>query len=301
MLNDAHLDHRDRRAARRPTTVRSTAGRDCAPRRAASNRRPGLSRSWNSSRSAARRSRWRDRRRAGDPAVQLVRAPPGDAEAGFVDRDRQTRKYLPSIRSVFLGNWIHDTLFQRGSFLRALDTLSDATGANVRLGVRNGIHVRYAHISWPGGHPDLTHLRPGMLIPICQDALGRMLLVGAGEREARGIVRHANADAATRRLAASMSRTSWRRCADVPRQRLRRVPRLRDARRMRSCRAASGSLRRPRRNRPRRGGGAAGERAREASRGLAGHRRSLVAAGHSAPSRRSLRLTEPRSGSRSCM
>ena len=132
-------------------------------------------------------------------------------KAGFIDRNRQTRKYLPSIRSVFLGNWIHDTLFQRGSFLRALDTLSDATGANVRLGVRNGIHVRYAHISWPGGHPDLTHLRPGMLIPICQDALGRMLLVGAGEREARGIVRHANADArpTSRR---SMSRISWRRC-----------------------------------------------------------------------------------------
>ena len=116
-------------------------------------------------------------------------------KAGFIDRNRQTRKYLPSIRSVFLGNSIYDTLFQRGSFLRALDTLSDATGANVRLGVLNGIHVRYAHISWPGGHPGLRHLRPGMLIPICQDALGRMLLVGAGEREARGIVRHANADA----------------------------------------------------------------------------------------------------------
>jgi DNA-binding IclR family transcriptional regulator len=113
--------------------------------------------------------------------------------AGFIDRDRQTRKYLPSVRSVFLGNWIHDTLFRRGSLLRALDTLGEATGANVRLGVRNGVHVQYVHVSWPNGHPGRASLRPGMTVPICHDALGAMLLVAENEQNARGIIRHANA------------------------------------------------------------------------------------------------------------
>jgi DNA-binding IclR family transcriptional regulator len=115
------------------------------------------------------------------------------SRAGFIDRDRQTRKYLPSVRSVFLGNWIHDTLFRGGSLLRALDTLSETTGANVRLGVRNGIHVQYVHVSWPTGNPGEAGLRPGMTVPICHDALGAMLLAAEDDHHARGIVRHANA------------------------------------------------------------------------------------------------------------
>jgi IclR family transcriptional regulator, acetate operon repressor len=44
---------------------------------------------------------------------------------GFVTRDRKTRKYAPGIRSVFLGNWIHDAIFPGGSLLGALDALSE--------------------------------------------------------------------------------------------------------------------------------------------------------------------------------
>lgn len=113
--------------------------------------------------------------------------------AGFIDRDRQTRKYLPSVRSVFLGNWIHDTLFRHGSLLRALDTLSETTRANVRLGVRNGVHVQYVHVSWPTGNPAEAALRPGMTVPICHDALGVMLLAAEDNQRARGIAHHANA------------------------------------------------------------------------------------------------------------
>lgn len=113
--------------------------------------------------------------------------------AGFIDRDRRTRKYLPSIRSVFLGNWIHDVLFRRGSLLRALDTLSETTGSNVRLAVRNGIHAQYVNVSWPSGILSPPDLYPGMTVPICHDALGIMLLAAEDDCDVRGIVRHANA------------------------------------------------------------------------------------------------------------
>ena len=75
------------------------------------------------------------------------------SSAGFITRDRKTRKYVPSIRSVFLGNWIHDALFSDGSLLAALDALSHAAQATVRLGVRNSVYVRYVHVSWPKRPP----------------------------------------------------------------------------------------------------------------------------------------------------
>jgi DNA-binding IclR family transcriptional regulator len=113
---------------------------------------------------------------------------------GFITRDRKTRKYVPSIRSVFLGNWIHDAFFRSGSLLGALDGLSKASRANVRLGVRNGVHVRYVHVSWPSEAANRLRLGPGVAIPVCRDALGIALLTAENDRDACGIVRRANAE-----------------------------------------------------------------------------------------------------------
>jgi DNA-binding IclR family transcriptional regulator len=117
------------------------------------------------------------------------------SSAGFITRDRKTRKYSPSIRSVFLGNWIHDALFPDGSLLAALDALSHAAQATVRLGVRNSVYVRYVHVSWPKKNCDRRGLSPGLAMPICQDALGRALLMEESDRDVCGIIRRANAEA----------------------------------------------------------------------------------------------------------
>jgi DNA-binding IclR family transcriptional regulator len=117
------------------------------------------------------------------------------SSAGFITRDRKTRKYIPSVRSVFLGNWIHDALFPDGSLLAALDALSHAAQATVRVGVRNSVYVRYVHVSWPKENCDRRGLSPGLAMPICQDALGRALLMEESDRDVCGIIRRANAEA----------------------------------------------------------------------------------------------------------
>jgi len=117
------------------------------------------------------------------------------SSAGFITRDRKTRKYIPSIRSVFLGNWIHDALFPEGSLLAALDALSLSAQATVRLGVRNSVYVRYVHVSWPRKNCERRGLSPGLAMPICQDALGRALLMDESDRDVCGIIRRANAEA----------------------------------------------------------------------------------------------------------
>lgn len=113
--------------------------------------------------------------------------------AGFVARDPRSRKYQPSVRSALLGNWVHDVFAGRGGLLEALDELSTAAGASVRIGVRNGVHVQYAHVSWPAGETRRDGPAPGAKMPIGRDALGRMLLLAESEQDVRGIVRHANA------------------------------------------------------------------------------------------------------------
>lgn len=114
-------------------------------------------------------------------------------DAGFVDRDPQSRLYMPSLRSVFLGNWAHDLLFHDGSLLQALDQLCHTTGCNVRLAVRNGIFTRYTHVSRLHHDTGEETPRPGSLVPLCHDAIGAMLLVGLPDNDIRDIVRHANA------------------------------------------------------------------------------------------------------------
>jgi DNA-binding IclR family transcriptional regulator len=113
--------------------------------------------------------------------------------AGFVERDQQTRRYLPGIRAVFLGNWIHDQLFSDGSLLHTLDDLGLRHGAQVRLAIRSGIYALYVYVGGPSSDDDPGLVRPGSLMPICHDPLGTMLLAKAGEAEVGAVVRHANA------------------------------------------------------------------------------------------------------------
>lgn len=114
-------------------------------------------------------------------------------KAGFVDRDPQSRLYMPSLRAAFLGGWVHDLLYRQGSLLRALDRLAQASGCSVRLAVRNGIFAQYAHVAWPDADWSAERPRPGALRPLCHDAIGEMLLSGLPEKRVVGIVQHANA------------------------------------------------------------------------------------------------------------
>jgi DNA-binding IclR family transcriptional regulator len=60
--------------------------------------------------------------------------------------------------------------------------------------VRSGTHVRYVHVSWPENAGERLRLSPGMMWPVCDDALGRALLTTETDRDVCGIVRRANAE-----------------------------------------------------------------------------------------------------------
>lgn len=115
------------------------------------------------------------------------------SEAGFVARDRQTRRYLPGVRSALLSDWADDGSHNGGGLPRALDALSISAHADVRLAVRSAVHAHYVHVSWHTHESGPRPFGPGAKMPVGRDALGRMLLLAESEKDMRGILRHANA------------------------------------------------------------------------------------------------------------
>lgn len=113
--------------------------------------------------------------------------------AGFVARDRSTRKYLPSLRSILLSGRVYESVFEKDCMLQSLDELASLAGRNLRLGIRNGVMLQCVHVSWPSDVPAPQTIFAGTTLPLASDALGRMLLLAECEKDVRALVRHANA------------------------------------------------------------------------------------------------------------
>ncbi len=110
----------------------------------------------------------------------------------YLDYDRETRRFQPTMRVAFLGGWVHDQLFSDNSLLRLLDDLYRATGHTILVGMQNDIYVQYVHLiqvqekDW--------YIKPGSLRPLCRAAVGRVLLSRKPDVEVLGLVRRINAE-----------------------------------------------------------------------------------------------------------
>src|SRR5690625_2795365 len=65
---------------------------------------------------------------------------------GFVEYDGQTRRYRPSVRLAFLGNWVlgsADTIARIHALAQALH---DETGETVLIGAENGLSLQYLSV-----------------------------------------------------------------------------------------------------------------------------------------------------------
>lgn len=113
---------------------------------------------------------------------------------GYLQQDALTREYLPTLRVMLLGTWMHDELFGRGSLLSNMEELRLRTGQAVLVGLRQGIHVRFI-LSLRSNHPNALHFPVGVMRPVCRSAVGKMLLTRESDREVQRLARRANAEA----------------------------------------------------------------------------------------------------------
>lgn len=113
---------------------------------------------------------------------------------GYLQQDTATREFRPTLRVMLLGTWMHDDLFGQGSLLSSMNTLRLRTGQTVMVGLRQGVHVRFI-LSLPSLRANGLKFPVGVMRPVCQSSVGKMLLTRETDRDVQRIARAANAQA----------------------------------------------------------------------------------------------------------
>ncbi|WP_176590555.1 MULTISPECIES: IclR family transcriptional regulator [Sphingobium] len=114
-------------------------------------------------------------------------------QLGYLEHDRTSRNYLPTIRIMLLGSWIHRQYRHQGDVETHLDDLMSQVQETVFLGIQNGIYSQYVSAQLPDVSQRLE-VQSGLLRPITRTALGRVLLSLKSKEEVALIVRRSNAE-----------------------------------------------------------------------------------------------------------
>lgn len=117
---------------------------------------------------------------------------------GYLDYDRFTRTYMPTMRLAQLGGWVQDVLFGDGAVLRFMQELQAATGETVSLGVQSDAYAQHIHVLH-SPQPPAASLRPGSLRSLARSGLGILLLSVRDDATIDLLVRRANAQETDRR------------------------------------------------------------------------------------------------------
>jgi len=112
---------------------------------------------------------------------------------GYLEHDRTARTYLPTVRIMLLGSWLHRQ-FHLGADLEVhLDTLRQTCDETVLLGIQNSLYCQYVWVQL-ADQPQRMEVQSGMLRPMTRAALGRVLLSRKSDLEISLIVRRSNAE-----------------------------------------------------------------------------------------------------------
>lgn len=121
------------------------------------------------------------------------------AKLGYIEHDRATRTYVPTIRIMLLGSWIHRRFTDSQEIERHLDHLIGRVGETVLMAIQNGVYSQYVSAQMPD-QPNRMEVQSGLLRPITCTAVGRALLSLKPDAEVAALVRRCNAEVPEERL-----------------------------------------------------------------------------------------------------
>ena len=115
-------------------------------------------------------------------------------QLGYLDYDRYTRTYMPTMRVHGLGAWVKNSMF--GSNIIALvDYVVEVTGETVSIGTQSDLFMQYIH-TVPSPRAIRLSIKPGAIRPLARSGLGWLLLSSRIDREIEELVRRINAETA---------------------------------------------------------------------------------------------------------
>jgi DNA-binding IclR family transcriptional regulator len=112
---------------------------------------------------------------------------------GFIEYDAQTRRYRPSVRLAFLGNWVLGSTDTIARMHTLAQNLHDETGETVLIGAENGLFLQYLSVVVSPSTLRFA-LHPGLRRPIHRSGLGTMLLSRKPDADIGRLVRRYNAE-----------------------------------------------------------------------------------------------------------
>jgi DNA-binding IclR family transcriptional regulator len=121
------------------------------------------------------------------------------AGLGYLEHDRASRTYVPTMRIMLLGSWIHRRFSQENDLETRLDELVSRLGETVLVGIQNGIYSQYVLAQLPED-PQRLEVQSGLLRPITCTAIGRVLLSLKPDDEIDALMRRCNAEVTEDRL-----------------------------------------------------------------------------------------------------
>lgn len=114
---------------------------------------------------------------------------------GYLEQNRTERTYLPTVRIMLLGSWLHRQFHLGADIEVHLDALRRACDETVLLGIQNSLYCQYVWVQM-ADQPQRMEVQSGMLRPMTRTALGRVLLSGKSDLEISLLVRRSNAELA---------------------------------------------------------------------------------------------------------
>jgi DNA-binding IclR family transcriptional regulator len=112
---------------------------------------------------------------------------------GYLEHDRSQRTYLPTVRIMLLGNWVHRQFNRESNMEEHLERLRQRCNETVLLGLQNGLYCQYVCAVLPD-QPRRLEVQSGMLRPLTRTAIGKVLLSRMHDPEVSLLLRRSNAE-----------------------------------------------------------------------------------------------------------
>ncbi|PZR70422.1 MAG: hypothetical protein DI537_48805, partial [Stutzerimonas stutzeri] len=112
---------------------------------------------------------------------------------GYLQFDRDTRRYCPSMRVSLLGSWCDDRFIGEGAMLQMMKRLNERTGRAVFLACQVMSRAKYIHV-YQSLISDRPHLTLGTTRPLSTSGAGIALLSTMDDSEATRFILRNNAE-----------------------------------------------------------------------------------------------------------
>lgn len=114
---------------------------------------------------------------------------------GYLDYNRHTRLYMPTLRVALFGGWVNDELYTHTTLSQLIDELHLRSGGKtVMLGMQNDIYVQYIHMVQSPNSEAPWYIKPGSLRPLARAGVGRVLLARKTDVEVQHLLWRINAE-----------------------------------------------------------------------------------------------------------